>query len=304
LQSRAKIFDEINLSRLEHLFVPKRYGRRPYNRLSIISGLIVMYLCNKRTFRDLTAFLEHDRFWSRKCGFMGSVPHYSTFYRVFAAIDDKKWVEINQALVYELIRLGVISAKDWVIDSSIIEAIDSDPEARWGYKDEDTPLYGYKVHLICCAESELPLSVIVTPANESDFPHCIPLLCQTVYQHYIAPKSLIADKGYDSREIRDFIQTFLSAKPIIPNRDYIGINIEYSKSWKKLYNKRTSVERIFDRIKNIANLRKFHIKGLRNVTRITNIVCIGMLVVALVAYYTNKLSNFRKIKWFRRALWE
>lgn len=304
MQSRAKIFDKINLSRLEHLFIPKRYGRRPYDRLSIISGLIVMFLCNKRTFRDLTAFLEHDRFWCRKCGFMGSVPHYSTFYRVFSAIDDKKWVEINRALISELIRLGVVPAKNWVIDSTIIKAIDSDPEARWGYKDEDTLIYGYKVHLISCAESELPLSVIVTPANESDSTQCIPSLCQTIYNHRIAPKNFIADKGYDSREIRDFIRSFLSANPIIPNRQYTSIKIKYSKAWKKLYNKRTSVERIFDRIKNIIDLRKFHIKGLRNVTRITNMVCIGMLVVALVAYYTNNHSNFRKIKWFRRALWE
>jgi transposase len=263
-----------------------------------------MFLCNKRTFRDLTAFLEHDRFWCRKCGFMGSVPHYSTFYRVFSAIDDKKWVEINRALISELIRLGVVPAKNWVIDSTIIKAIDSDPEARWGYKDEDTLIYGYKVHLISCAESELPLSVIVTPANESDSTQCIPSLCQTIYNHRIAPKNFIADKGYDSREIRDFIRSFLSANPIIPNRQYTSIKIKYSKAWKKLYNKRTSVERIFDRIKNIIDLRKFHIKGLRNVTRITNMVCIGMLVVALVAYYTNNHSNFRKIKWFRRALWE
>jgi transposase len=263
-----------------------------------------MFLCNKRTFRDLAAFLEHDRFWCRKCGFMGRVPHYSTFYRVFSAIDDKKWVEINRELISELIRLGVVPAKNWVIDSTIIEAIDSDPEARWGYKDEDTLIYGYKVHLISCAESELPLSVIVTPANESDFPHCIPLVCQTVYQHRIAPKSLIADKGYDSREIRDFIHTFLSAKSIIPNREFTDIRTEYPRKWKRLYNKRTSIERIFDRIKNIANLRKFHVKGLWNVTRITNIVCIGMLVVALVAYYTKNLLNIRKIKWFRRALWE
>jgi len=41
----------------------------------------------------------------------------------------------------------------------------SDLDARWGAKSKDYLFFGYKVHLIVDAKSQLPLDVKVTPAN-------------------------------------------------------------------------------------------------------------------------------------------
>jgi len=51
-----------------------------------------------------------------------------------------------------------------------------DRDARWGYKDKEYLFFGYKVHLIVDAKSQLPLDVKVTPANEGDSPQAKPLL--------------------------------------------------------------------------------------------------------------------------------
>jgi len=77
------------------------------------------------------------------------------------------------ALVYELVRRGVIIGKELIIDSTTIIA--------W-YKEDFDAMYsfcgkfGFKVHTVICRFSMMPLMFILTPANRNDAPFAIPLL--------------------------------------------------------------------------------------------------------------------------------
>jgi hypothetical protein len=68
----------------------------------------------------------------------------------------------------------LIVGKDWVIDSTIIDAFSpNDPQAGWSFSKR----FGYKVHLL----SLLPLMVLLSPANRNDArwaSGCLPFRCK------------------------------------------------------------------------------------------------------------------------------
>ena len=94
-----------------------------------------------------------------------------------------------------------------------------DPDAQWGFRtDRNAPnkqgrFFGYKSHTICDAYHGTDLHTIVLPANASDTKQLIPLMKQVLKMYpWLAPKYLLADKGYDS--IGNF--AWLDSKGIIP----------------------------------------------------------------------------------------
>ncbi len=128
------------------------------------------------------------------------------------------------------------------VDSTDIKAysnghreIPSDPDARWGAKEashkrektgqakkKDTYYwFGYKLHLVIDAFYELPVSFLVTPANESDTLQMPTLLKKAgAEQDENKPQAVIADKGYDSQDNNKYIYGRCKAFPIIPIREW------------------------------------------------------------------------------------
>ena len=101
------------------------------------------------------------------------------------------------------------------VDSTDMEAYSdgyrkrpSDPDARWGAKkkgakgegkQQDTYLwFGYKLHLAVDAIYELPVSFLLTAANESDTKQMGALLKKAVEGTGDKPEVVVADRGYDS----------------------------------------------------------------------------------------------------------
>jgi IS5 family transposase len=71
----------------------------------------------------------------------------------------------------------------------------SDPDARWGFKKKDEPLFGYKAHVVC-AETGIATALTVTPGNEAELPQ-LPVLLNELRNEGIRPPYVTADKGYD-----------------------------------------------------------------------------------------------------------
>jgi transposase len=77
--------------------------------------------------------------------------------------------------------------------------------------------FGYKLHLVVDALYELPISFVVTPANESDTTQMKVLLQKAALdKQEKKPRAIIADKGYDSKENCRMIVKDYHAAPIIP----------------------------------------------------------------------------------------
>ena len=80
-----------------------------------------------------------------------------------------------------------------------------DPDARFGYKDEDHPFCGYKVH-IACDESELVTSLEVLPGNENEGAEKnVRTLLKKERALETKHKAVVADGLYDSAETRKAI---------------------------------------------------------------------------------------------------
>lgn len=69
-----------------------------------------------------------------------------------------------------------------------------------------------------------------------------------------------------------------------------------SKKWKKLYNKRTSLERINGRMDRDFNLENHKVRGLKKATVIIDIMMIGMMALAKGHILNNHPEKIRKLK--------
>jgi IS5 family transposase len=80
-----------------------------------------------------------------------------------------------------------------------------DPEARWGYKDEDHPFCGYKAH-VGCDESEMVTSVDLLSGNENEGAEKnVRSLLAKEREQGMAQEAVVADALYDSGENRKAI---------------------------------------------------------------------------------------------------
>jgi len=101
----------------------------------------------------------------------------------------------------------------------------SDTDAQWGAKSKDYSFFGYKVHLIVDAKSQLPLEVEVTPANVADATQAKPLLKGAKEKHPENPIDTSAmDSAYDSHENYRFAIEEAKVAPIIALNPRGGID--------------------------------------------------------------------------------
>lgn len=186
-------------------------------------------------------------------------------------------------LVCQLIREGVIVAKDLVIDSTTVLAwYKDDAEAGWSYAKK----FGYKVHTVICRYSMLPLWFIVSPANRHDGPYGKPLLEAVVLLYKVTVEVVRADSAYWAFEFLGFI-AFLGARIAVDynvrRKNRSIVQRAWVIWWDKRMGKRSAIERFFGIAKRWFGLSQFHGKGLDSFLLHTLLTYCSMLSVALVA---------------------
>lgn len=223
-------------------------GRKGYWVRGMWACLIagVLYGCKTRV--ELVRLLRRDKEVRMICGFnKGYLPSDDALGRFL-----KKLIK-HEALLEECFRVLVERLRQLVpdfgaklaVDSTDIKAYSnghrekpSDADARWGAKGAGHKVgkgnnsghiyywFGYKLHLAVDAVYELPMSFIVTPANESDTTHMKPLLQKAIPEGTGSkPEAVIGDKGYDSQDnCRSVFQEY-GAAPIIPIREKEGAQL-------------------------------------------------------------------------------
>lgn len=74
------------------------------------------------------------------------------------------------ALAAQLIRLGAITGKALIVDAPLLSAWSTAvPGAAWQPYAGNAHVFGYKVHTVLGRQANLPVVVLVTPANVQDF---------------------------------------------------------------------------------------------------------------------------------------
>ena len=222
---------------------------------------------------------------------------------------------IDQAIKL-LVAKGRIKGEAIALDSTFIKAYSrrnldnrtgySDPESRLGRAVKAKDL-GYRLHLAVDVKSELPLAMIVVSANENEKKHSINLFKKA--SEYVKPGKLLADSQYSAANLRETALE-IGTLPIIPypKNQLVGVKgilrvdrkfrSHGPANFKIAYNKRTSVERVFSRLKNLTSLSQHSLRGLAKVTFHAQLCIIIMLLTAEAALNTNKLSKSRSIRYF------
>lgn len=194
------------------------------------------------------------------------------------------------ALVWVLKTRGLIVGTDWVIDSTIIDAFSRhDAQAGWSFSKR----FGYKVHLLLCRDSLLPLMVLLSPANRNDAPWAVPLLLLTQGVFGFAVQVVRADAAYFTTPILHFIVTVLHATPkIVVNTRKAGKRFLVTWEWIQQFHrdkgKRGYIERFFAVLKRYFRLNRLQVQGLRRAYQHAFEVVIAALLVAWLADHVGR----------------
>ena len=197
-------------------------GAEGYDPISLFKAQLLIYLDEVSSDRKLASALGYNARLCLLCGFnFLKTPSNGTFTNFRDRLGEETFYEILHRLIAQAIVLKVILGGDTAVDSTHLWAYAnrfgektcqckgkcscprsySDVDAQWGAKSKDYIFFGYKVHLIVDAKSQLPLDVKVTPANEGDSPQAKPLLKGAKERHpEIKMDSASMDSAYDSYE--------------------------------------------------------------------------------------------------------
>ena len=250
------IFDHIDWS-FVHPLVKDKYSALPqgadgYDPISLFKAQLLIYLGEVNSDRKLVEALCYN---GRLCLLRGfnflKTPSNGTFTNFRDRLGDDIFYEILHYFIAQAIVLKVIQGGDTAIDSTHIWAYAnqfghktcsckgkcdcprsySDTDATWRAKNKDYFFFGYKVHLIVDATSQLPLEVIVTPGNESDSSQAIPLLKRAKKKHPDNKmKTSAMDSAYDSQENYRFAIKEAHVAPIIALNPRGGVDALTSNS--------------------------------------------------------------------------
>ncbi|WP_442481268.1 IS5 family transposase [Aeoliella sp. SH292] len=158
--------------------------------------------------------------------------------QVFAALQEADW--------------------EWVmLDATIIRAHVHAAGARKKGGDQQLGRsrggFGTKVHAVCDGLGN-PVKLLLTPGQTHDVTQAVPLLEGLTAEH------VIADKGYDSEQVRETIER-QGATAVIPSRSNRKVQRAYD---QHLYRERNQVERLFAKLKQCRRIATRYDKTARN----------------------------------------
>ncbi len=195
-------------------------------------------------------------------------------------------------LVLILIRRGVIWGRDWVIDSTIIDAFSAkDSHAKWSFSNR----FGYKVHMLICRDSLLPIMFLVSPANANDSPWA-PRLMALAHTLFALPVVIVrADAAYYTKAVIGFIVESLKAVPkVVHNPRKAGKKAVATLAWVAQFRqdkgKRGYIERFFALLKHHYRLNHLQRMGLWAAYRHAAEVCFAVLLTAWLADHLDRLD--------------
>ena len=295
------IFEQLpDFELLARLRGPKRRGPKGHDVRALWHGYLTLYYLGLPSVSDLVRTLRDNPYIAQACGF-DAVPSQPTFSRFLARLAKPKMaMEVKKVMrrmvrrcfdqlpgFGELVALDSTSIKAWANGAKKNrKGQNADVDAGWsikkGTEGRTKFTFGFKAHLLCDANYELPISVDVSAGHVHDVTRASPLLRQgTATDRRFWPKYVLADAGYSSDALRYAIRHNHAATPIIdPNKSHKKAFRATDKTddWKALYAKRTGVERMFSRLKGHRRLNSIRVRGIRKVT-----VHVLLSVIALQA---------------------
>jgi transposase len=147
----------------------------------------------------------------------------------------------------------------------------------------------------------------VASANENEKKHSLRLFEKA--SSHVKPRKLSADPQYSSQSLRE-AAIKQGTLPVIPYprnqmkgvKGILRIDRKFRShgpsELRRAYRKRTAVERVFSRLKNLAGLTQHNLRGLAKITFHAQLCLLIMLFTAQAAINTRKPGKTRSIRYF------
>lgn len=282
--------------RIQRPALAKGPGGRPrqYSDATILLMAVVQTLWRK-SYRQIVDWVATDPALAQALGFPQRDGHVHTisqgqYWERRIALGVSPFFFFFLGLVAQLIRLGVIIGKELIVDSTLLKAwYHEDPGAAWQKYAGKPALFGYKVHVVLCRQSELPLFVLVTPANVHDTVVGWLIVLVTAMIYALRVWVVYADAAYFDRRFFRTVFNLLKAHPAV---DY---NLRRSgkrklaspffvSQWQHLVlGPRSAIERHFAWAKRYFGLKYFQCFTLLRVTQYVLLTYIAIVAIALAA---------------------
>jgi IS5 family transposase len=316
------ILSRLNLDDIEQV-VKEAYhregpGRPPREPMGVFKALMMKRLQQVPSDRELYRRLWNDPELREVCDIEDHEKPYhpSQLTRFRNRVGTKGLERIMRKMIKKLLKGGVISGETVLMDATFVKAHSrrdphdssrgsSDPEARVGRSGKTFEL-GYKLHVAADSKSEMPVAIIVAPANENEKKHASKLFDKALRTTEKRMNTLVADSQYSSRKLRD--QTCAHrVKAVIPypanqrRREKRLLRVDrYFRTHgpareTRVYRQRAAVERMNSRLKEHLGLNRHRVRGLRKIAVHALLCIIAMLLTALAALELNKAEKARCI---------
>lgn len=230
------VFENLNDEELLCALQETRWTGRPGYPLKVVwHTLIAAYSLNIPSLQELRRKLQENPFLAKLCGVNTEkeIPSRFAYYRFISKlIAHRTLVEDCLTRCTNLLRKHFPDyGKVVAVDSTVIHTHSnpnkkpvSDNNASWTVKDGKLKKqwhFGYKMQTVVDAIHELPISIQVSTAKDSDMKALVPILNATKEKlQWFSPQEVLADAGYDMLENYRFICEELKAIPIIKARNY------------------------------------------------------------------------------------
>jgi IS5 family transposase len=323
IRGSRNLFSKVDLSFAQKIlnepFHPLGSPGRPQRKpLGIFKAHLVKRLKHIPADRIIVRQMWTDPRLKKICDIEADEPSYgiAVLSRYRSKVGPERLSRIVDQAVEMLVKNGRIKGEALALDSTFIKVYSrrnldnrtgySDPESRIGRAVKAKDL-GYRLHLAVDVKSELPVAMIVVSANENEKKHSINLFSKA--SEYVKPRKLLADSQYSDANLRETALEH-GTLPVIPysRNQQVGVRgiLRVDKKFRShgpqkfntAYKKRTAVERVFSRLKNLAGLTQHSLRGLTKVTFHSQLCILIMLLTAQAAVNTHKLSKSSSIRYF------
>ena len=126
-------------------------------------------------------------------------------------------------------------------------------------------VWGYKAHILADTKYELPIALNVSAGNVHDSQRASNVLSEArVINSRFNPEYVICDSAYSSDKFRRLIKRQYRAEPMIdphPVHKKAVANTVKTPEWKKIYDRRVSIERLNGRLKGFRRLNHINVRG-------------------------------------------
>jgi hypothetical protein len=265
-------------------------GRPASYRDSSILLMAVVQTAWRKSYDQMIDYVRNNPGLAHQLGFAGTTISQGQYWERRAALGTLPFLFFFIGLVGQLIRLGVITGKELIVDATLLSAWrHADPGATWQKYAKKAAVFGYKVHTVLCRQSDLPVFFLVTPAHvhDSQVGWFIILVTAILYGFHVLV--VYADAAYSDWRMFKVVHDILGAHPAVnynvrrSGKRKLATLFFLEQWWRLVIIPRTAIERHFAWMKRYFGLKYFQCFTLARVTQFVTLTYIAALAVALAA---------------------